>query len=300
MTADGGPGGRDVVGSLPSAGMGIACEGVSSGYLGHRVLEEISFSIDEPAIYVVLGPNGAGKTTLFRTLAGILNPYAGTVRIGGEPVERRRARDRLHFLSHIDGIPDGLRVADALRFYARVQGATESDVDRVLGLLEITDLRGHYFSQLSAGQRKRVSIARVFLREREIYLLDEPTSNLDPKVASEIRDLVLGLSRHKVVLYSSHNLYEAREIGRYVLAIKAGRLAYFGSIGEMRTARYTVGVRPLAPSAALANVRRQGEYYLYDLPGPEGVPPLLRQLEAQGVLVREVREMGNPLEELFD
>ena len=281
------------------ADVGVRCDGVASGYLGRRVLEGISFAIDEPAIYVVLGPNGAGKTTLFRTLAGILVPYAGSVRIGGVPIDRRAARDRLHFLSHIDGIPDGLRVVDALRFYAKVQGASEEDVGRVLRLLEIEDLRDRYFPQLSAGQRKRVSIARIFLREREIYLLDEPTSNLDPKVAAEIRDLVLALSRQKVVLYSSHNLYEAREIGRYVLAVKDGRLSYFGPIAEMRTARYVVGVRPVRPSEALRGVPRQGEYFLYELPGPERVPALLRDLDGQGVLIREVREMGNPLEELF-
>jgi ABC-2 type transport system ATP-binding protein len=247
----------------------------------------------------VLGPNGAGKTTLFRTLAGILVPYSGSVTIGGDPIDRRTARDRLHFLSHIDGIPDGLRVADALRFYARVQGASEGDIDRVLRLLEIEDLRERYFPELSAGQRKRVSIARIFLREREYYLLDEPTSNLDPKVAGEIRDLVLALSRQKVVLYSSHNLYEAREIGRFVLAVKDGRLSYFGPLAEMRTARYVIGVRPVVPADALAGVPRQGEYYLYELPGPERVPNLLRELDRRGVLIREVREMGNPLEELF-
>ncbi len=154
-------------------------------------------------------------------------------------------------------------------------------------------------SQLSAGQRKRVSIARVFLRERAIYLLDEPTSNLDPKVASEIRTLVLNLSRERVVLYSSHNLYEAREIGRYVLTIRDGKIALFGRIEDLRSSHFVVGIRTLEPSAALGELPRQGDYYLKELPGPESVPDLLRTLEAQGVRIRELREMGNPLEELF-
>ena len=85
---------------------------------------------------------------------------------------------------------------------------------------------------LSAGeQKKRVSIARVFLQPRSIYLLDETTANLDPKVAKEIHGLILAFDRDKVVLYASHNLYEAREIGRYVLAIKDGKLALFDRIG---------------------------------------------------------------------
>jgi ABC-2 type transport system ATP-binding protein len=287
--------------SLPTGASGpaIECIGVSAGYHGSRVLRQISFRISEPAIYVVLGPNGAGKTTLLRTLSGILEPYEGTIRIQGATVDRSSGGGQVHYLSHVDGIPDGLRVREALKFYARVERAGPSDIERVLDLLEIRALADQYVSQLSAGQRKRVSIARVFLRERAIYLLDEPTSNLDPKVASEIRSLVLSLSRERVVLYSSHNLYEAREIGRYVITIRDGQISLFGRIDDLRSAHFVVGIRTLEPSDALAGLPRQGDYYLKELPGPEAVPELLRTLESQGVRLRELREMGNPLEELF-
>jgi ABC-2 type transport system ATP-binding protein len=287
--------------SSSTDGFRIACRGVSSGYLGSKVLEDISFTIDEPAIYVVLGPNGAGKTTLFRTLAGILRPSRGEVLIGGVEVDRQVSRDHLHYVSHMDGIPDGLRVREALEFYARVERAETLDVDRVLKMLEIEELADRYFSQLSAGQRKRVSIARVFLREREIYLLDEPTANLDPKLAREIREVILRLSQQKIVLYSSHNLFEAREIGRYVIAIRAGKLALFDRIENLRGSHFVVGIRVLNPEvpAALANFTRQGDYFLRELPGPDAVPALLHELDAQGVRVRELREMNNPLEELF-
>jgi ABC-2 type transport system ATP-binding protein len=283
----------------PESGAGISCRSLVTGYLGAPVLREVSFAIDRPAVYVVLGPNGAGKTTLFRALAGILLPYRGGVYIDGERIDRQRARDRLHYLSHLDGIPDGLRVREALQFYARVERADGADVDRVLDLLRIRDLSERYLSQLSAGQRKRVSIARVFLRERSIYLLDEPTANLDPKLAREIRGLILELSREKIVLYSSHNLFEAREIGQYVLAIKAGRLQLFDRIENLRAVRFVVGVRTLEPADALVGWARQGDYYLRELAGPEEVPGLLRELDGLGVRIRELREMDNPLEDLF-
>lgn len=280
-------------------GLGIDCTSVSSGYLGTTVLKEISFRIDQPAIYVVLGPNGAGKTTLFRTLAGILRPYHGEVRIHGTRIDRPESRRHLHYLSHMDGIPDGLNVREALEFYARVERSTPADIDRVLDLFEIRGLQGQYLSELSAGQKKRVSIARVFLQEREIYLLDEPTANLDPKLAREIRSRILELSRNKIVLYSSHNLFEAREIGTYVIAIKEGRLTLFDRIDHLRGARFVVGIRALEPSDALAGYAREGDYYLRELAGPEEVPSFLRELESRGVKIRELREMGNPLEDLF-
>ncbi|MGB6500309.1 MAG: heme ABC exporter ATP-binding protein CcmA [Thermoplasmata archaeon] len=280
-------------------GSGVACRSVTSGYLGKKVLQDVSFAIEEPGIYVVLGPNGAGKTTLFRTLAGILRPTQGEVLIGGTSIERQISRNRLHYISHMDGIPDGLRVREALEYYARVERADASDVERVLDLLGIRDLSASYLAQLSAGQKKRVSIARVFLRPRDIYLLDEPTANLDPKLAREIRTLVLALSQEKVVLYSSHNLFEAREIGRFVIAIKAGRISMFDRIENVRGTRYLVGLRVIEPHPALEGLRRQGDYYLRELPGPAEVPTLIRELESQGVKLREVREMDNPLEDLF-
>ena len=277
----------------------LSLAGVSSGYLGKKVLDDITFAISEPAIYVVLGPNGAGKTTLFRTIAGILRPYSGTIEIGGRSIEEQSTRDRLHFLSHLDGIPDGLRVEEALRFYGSVEGANDADVKRVLNLLDIEPLRTKYVSQLSAGQKKRVSIARIFLRDRDLYLLDEPTANLDPKIATEIRDLILKLSKDRVVLYSSHNLFEAREIGKYVIAIKSGRLSLFSRISELKSAKYVVGVRTVGGEHVLPPERLQGEYYVFELAGPEEVSNLLNELEGKGVRVREVKELGNPLEELF-
>ena len=282
-----------------SAAAGISVESVISGYYGRKVIDGISFAIEKPGIYVVLGANGAGKTTLFRTLAGILKPYSGKVEINGKPSESREAREQVDYLTHIDGIPDGMKVMEALKFYANVEKGNEVDVRRVMSLLQLEDLKEKYFSQLSQGQKKRVSVARIFLREKGVYLLDEPTSNLDPKVAKEIRELILGLSKNKIVLYSSHNLYEAREIGNEVLAISKGKLAMFGKIDEIKTQKYVVGIRAFGAEDALKENKKEGDYYLLGLQGPDDVPKIIADLVSKGVKIREVKEMQNPLEELF-
>jgi ABC-2 type transport system ATP-binding protein len=284
---------------MTSPAPAILTQDVSSGYYGKKVLDGISFTISEAGVYIVLGPNGAGKTTLLRTLAGILRPYTGKVEINGVPSQEKEARRQIDYITHLDGIPEGMNVHDGLKFYADVEGGSEQDVGRVIDLLDLKELSGMRFAQLSQGQKKRVSVARIFLREKSVYLLDEPTSNLDPKIAREIRELVLNLSKDKVVLYSSHNLFEAREIGNRVIAVKGGKLALFGRIDEIRTQTYTVGVRTLAPEPSLEAGRKEGEYYIFDLKGPEAVPGLIGDLAAKGVKMREVREMQNPLEELF-
>ncbi|MCL2173657.1 MAG: ABC transporter ATP-binding protein [Candidatus Bathyarchaeota archaeon] len=277
----------------------VLFDSVSSGYSGRKVLENVSFQIDEPAIYVVLGPNGAGKTTLFRTLAGILKPYSGRAEIGGYSSESQQARKQLDYLTHIDGMPEGMSVINALRFYANIAGATETDVQRVINILDLGDLSFKRFGQLSQGQKKRVSVGRIFLKEKKVYLLDEPTSNMDPKMAGDIRDLVLRLSKDKVVLYSSHNLFEAREIGSKVLVIKNGKLALFGNISDIKTEKYTIGVRTLGAEEVPNAFGKEGDYYLFELSGPQEVPRLISKLLAKNVQIREVKEMQNPLEELF-
>lgn len=277
----------------------ISVSNLSSGYFDTKVIDGISFKIERPGIYVVLGPNGAGKTTLFRTLAGILKPYTGSVEINGFPSESVEARQQIDYLSHIDGIPDGMRVIEALSFYGNIEGASTDNIESAIKILELDELRNRYFSQLSKGQKKRVSVARIFLREKSVYLLDEPTSNLDPKMARDTRELVLGLSKNKIVLYSSHNLFEAREIGSEVIVINKGRISLFGKIDEIRTQKYVMGVRAFNGDTILKEYMREGDYYLIELKGPEEVPKLVSELVAKGLQIREVKEMQNPLEELF-
>ncbi|MEM0121518.1 MAG: heme ABC exporter ATP-binding protein CcmA [Thermoprotei archaeon] len=277
----------------------IRVVGVYAGYFGRAVIKDVSFNIDEVGVHVVLGPNGAGKTTLLRSLAGILKPLKGEIEVCGYPAYSSSARQRVGYLTHLDGIPEGMRVMEALKFYAKIEGATTRDLEEIVSKLDLTELVGRHFSQLSQGQKKRVAVARVFLKKKDVYLLDEPTSNLDPKISSEIRSMILGLSANSLVLYSTHNLFEAREIGRLVVALKDGSLRFFGNIDELRVEKYTVGVRTLDGSQPPGSTAKMGEYYLYELSGPEGVPELVSSLMAKGVIIREVREMSNPLEELF-
>lgn len=142
-------------------------------------------------------------------------------------------------------------------------------------------------------------MARIFLREKSVYLLDEPTSNLDPKVARETRELILGLSKNKIVLYSSHNLYEAREIGNEVIVISKGKLVLFGKMDEIKTQKYVIGIRAFEAENVLGQNKKEGDYYLLELPGPDEVPKVVADLVAKGVKIREVKEMRNPLEKLF-
>jgi ABC-2 type transport system ATP-binding protein len=272
----------------------------NSGYNGKPVLHNIDFKAEESAIYVVLGPNGAGKTTLFRTIAGILEPFSGQVLFDGQNVfESKEVRRRINYLSHYNAIPEEMTVYGVLKFYADIEGG---NADEVLSLLNLQELKNKKVSDLSQGQKKRVSIAKVFLRERDLYLLDEPTSSLDPGVSKEIRDILLRLAKDKIVLYSSHNLYEARDVGTNLILVRDGSIAYYDKISNIKSREYRVGFRvsqdisQILPAAKLG----EGGYYVLSVATPEEAGLALKNLVESGVLVTEMRQLDNPLQDLFE
>lgn len=272
---------------------------VNSGYGGKPVLHDITFKAQESAIYVVLGPNGAGKTTLFRTIAGILEQYSGRVTFDGEDLtQSKEARKRVNYLSHYNAIPEEMTVWHALDFYAKIEGGKADDAISLLGL---DDLRDKKVSDLSQGQRKRVSIAKVFLTERDLYLLDEPTSNLDPAVSKEIRDILLRLSKDRIVLYSSHNLYEAKDVGTNLILVRDGTIGYFGKISDIRSKEYRVGIRTTTDISKMVDAKLgEGGYYTMSFATPEDAGLMLKKLVENGVLVTEMRQLDNPLQDLFE
>ena len=272
---------------------------MDSGYNQNAILHNINFVAKESSIYVVLGPNGAGKTTLFRTIAGILEPFAGKVTLDGESItSSKEVRKRINYLSHFNAIPEEMTVYNALKFYSNIEGG---NVDEVISLLNLESLASTKFSDLSQGQKKRVSIAKVFLRERDLYLLDEPTASLDPAAAKEVRDLVLRLSRDKLVLYSSHNLYEASDIGTNLILLKSGTIAYFDKIQNIKSKEYLVGFKTDTDISRIIDAKLgEGGYYVLSVSTPQEAGMALKKLIENGVLVTEMRELGNPLQELFE
>jgi len=273
--------------------------GVSSGYGGKEVLHNINLKLSEPSIYVVVGPNGAGKTTLFRTVCGILQPYGGAVGFDGENTfDSGEIRKRMIYLSHLNALPEEMTVLESLKFFSEIEGG--GDIEGVVEALHLEGLKDKKISDLSQGQKKRASIAKVFLRDRDLYLLDEPTSNVDPKVAKEIREYLLGLSKDRIVMYSSHNLYEAREIGTYLILIKDGTIKFFDKIKNLQRREFRYGIKSTSDLSKMIDAEFSNGYYIVNLKAPEEAGKLVKELVDKGAAVTEMRELDNPLEELFE
>src|SRR6185437_7284152 len=160
---------------------------------GRPVFRDVSFCVERGAVLVVEGPNGAGKTSLLRLIAGLLAPAAGTVSLsgGGLPVQDREERGKFTgWLSHQDGAKPQLTPMESLRFFARLYGAASDNIAALLelvGLSRAADLPCQY---LSAGQKRRLALARLKLCGRPLWLLDEPLASLDADGKSLLLELL--------------------------------------------------------------------------------------------------------------
>jgi ABC-2 type transport system ATP-binding protein len=277
----------------------LELQDLSAGYGLEEVIHKINLKLTVPSIYVVLGPNGAGKTTLFRAICGILKPFSGQVRLDTlDLFNSKEARRKVAYLSHLNALPEEMTVFNSLKYYSDIEGG---DLEHVIRLLSLEELRNKKFSSLSQGQKKRVSIGKIFLRERELYLLDEPTSNVDPKISKEIRQILTDLSKNKFVLYSSHNLYEAREIGTYLIVIKNGTLTFFDKIENVKTRQYRVGFKALNNiSRMLPNSNFENGYFVINVQSPDEVAEIVNRIVGEGAKIVELRELDNPLQEFFE
>jgi heme exporter protein A len=154
---------------------------------GRLVFRDVSLRADGGTVLAIEGANGAGKTSLLRMLAGFLAPAAGTIRYGAADAEERGKF--VGWLGHHDGVKPQLTPRETLRFFAALQGVSvdADDVLRSVGLAQARDLPCQY---LSAGQKKRLALARLKTSGRPLWLLDEPLAALDAQGKTLLRELI--------------------------------------------------------------------------------------------------------------
>jgi heme exporter protein A len=148
---------------------------------GERVLiRDLTFGVASGEVVALTGANGAGKTSLLRSLAGFLRPDAGTVAYEGVDLSEARRR-HLHWQGPLDGLKSARRAGDELVFQARYAGADADGIAAAVDLLALTPLLDLEVRQLSAGQKRRLALARLIAAPRPLWLLDEPLSPLDAR-----------------------------------------------------------------------------------------------------------------------
>jgi heme exporter protein A len=197
------------------SGTGLACR------RGERLIfRRLDFTLPAGGVLVLVGPNGSGKSSLLRMMAGLTPPESGTLAWAGTDIREDDGAHhaRLHFIGHSDALKPVLSAAETLAFWTKMRGAT-GDVGTALarfGLANAADLPCRY---LSAGQKRRLALARLIAAPAPLWLLDEPLTSLDSDAAAQ---LLAAIAAHRAtggrVVLSTHAPIELGEAARLSLA----------------------------------------------------------------------------------
>jgi multiple sugar transport system ATP-binding protein len=207
---------------------------------GTVALDDVTIEVASGEFLVLLGPTGCGKSTMLRLIAGLEAPTSGQVLIGGEPVGHLTARERRVAMVFQDyALYPHLTAAENIAFPLRAghhQGVdVAARVGEVADQLGIRELLPRPPGHLSGGQRQRVAMARAIVRQPQVFLLDEPLSNLDAGLRSELRADIAGLSRRIGVttVYVTHDQTEAMTMADRVAVLRRGELQQIGPPAEV-------------------------------------------------------------------
>jgi ABC-2 type transport system ATP-binding protein len=263
----------------------VETHNLSKQYGQLAALCECSLSIEPGEVFGLLGPNGAGKTTLIRILMGFLRPTAGWARVAGNDCERQSlaVRQAVAYLPADGSLFPSMRGIEALRFFAEIRAG--GDLGRSLAIAERLDLDlSRRVSFMSTGMKQKLALAATLAAPTPIYILDEPTANLDPTVRSTVLALVAEAKRsRKTVIFSSHVLSEVEEVCDRVVILRSGRLVHTQAMKQLRTqhriAAILAGPLPPIPPALQDQVlviRRTEREIALETPGE--LAPLLKWL----------------------
>ncbi len=223
------------------SGIVVETHALTKRYGTRTAVDAIDLRVPAGSVYGLVGPNGAGKTTTFSLLLGYVHPTSGSGTILGTPIEHpERRKGRVGALPQDARLPEMAAVGQLLRYYGELGGLSANDAARetrtVLELFGLIDRIDSRVRALSHGMAKRVAMAQAFLGSPELVVLDEPTSGLDPRTAAEVRQYLRTSQRGRTIVISSHVLYELEDLCTHVGILREGKLAFAGTIGEIKGA----------------------------------------------------------------
>jgi phosphonate transport system ATP-binding protein len=232
----------------------LVIEGLSKRYAtGDLALDNVSLTVPDGQVMALIGPSGAGKSTLIRCVNRLVEPTAGSVRLGETDLARlgdlalRRARRRMGMIFQEYALVERLTVMENVLsgrlgyvgfWRSWLRRFPLSDVEEAFRLLNRVGL-DHMVDKradaLSGGQRQRVGIVRALMQNPELLLVDEPTASLDPKTSRQIMRLIIELAKERglAAIINIHDVLLAQQFAERIVGLRAGRIVFDGSAAAM-------------------------------------------------------------------
>lgn len=206
---------------------------------GEKVaLNHFSYAF-QPGIYGILGANGAGKSTMMNLITDNLRRDGGSITFDCEDIVKLGVNYRriLGYMTQQQGLYEGMTAESFLVYMARLKEiprkAVSCEVDRVLEMTNLTDIRHKKVGSFSGGMKQRVMLAQALLGDPKVLILDEPTAGLDPRERARLRDHIYRLSQDRIVLLATHIVSDIEAIAQDILLLKKGQLLRTGAAGEL-------------------------------------------------------------------
>jgi sn-glycerol 3-phosphate transport system ATP-binding protein len=230
-----------------------------------QVIHGVSMDIADGEFIVILGPSGCGKSTLLRMVAGLETISAGEISIGGRVVNHLEPKDRdIAMVFQNYALYPHMSVYDNMSYGLRIKGFSKKEiserVDKAAGILELEKFLDRKPRALSGGQRQRVAMGRAIVREPQVFLFDEPLSNLDAKLRVQMRGELQALHRRlgTTSLYVTHDQVEAMTLAQRMIVMHAGRAEQIGAPLQVYAKPATTFVASFIGSPPMNLIPRDG------------------------------------------
>ena len=246
----------------------IAIEHLVKNFNKTKVLKDISLEIEDGSFTILLGPSGCGKSTLLRIIAGLETPTSGRLFIDDKDVTDSEPKDReiamvfqnyalYPHMSVFKNVEYGLKIKKIPKEKRRKM------VDDVLKMVDLSDQAEKLPAQMSGGQRQRVALARAIVKDPRVFLMDEPLSNLDAKLRTQMRFELIEMYKKvkNTFLYVTHDQVEAMSMGTYIVVMNQGEIMQKGTPKEIYTNPANLFVAQFI-GAPPANIIDMNHFYL--------------------------------------
>ena len=225
----------------------VSIESVKKRFGDVEVLHGVDISIADGSFTVLVGPSGCGKSTLLRMIAGLENISSGDIRIGGTVVNLMQPKERdIAMVFQNYALYPHMTVGDNMAFALMLAKQDQSVIDQKVGraaeILGLAPLLQRFPRQLSGGQRQRVAMGRAIVRDPQVFLFDEPLSNLDAKLRVAMRTEIKELHQRlaTTTVYVTHDQIEAMTMADKIVVLRAGSIEQIGSPLELYKDRKSV------------------------------------------------------------
>ena len=217
--------------------MGLILKNVSKTFTGKKVVDNISFSLEEPGVFGLLGTNGAGKTTTIRMLLGIIKKDSGEITWNGKKVDRKSVN--FGYLPEERGVYPKVKIYDQLMYFAELKGMKRSEADKTINewakRLKVEEYMQQPAEKLSKGNQQKIQFMTAVIHNPELVVLDEPFSGLDPVNTELLKNIIIDLVINgKYVIMSAHQMATIEEFCSDILILNKGKTVLQGNLREIK------------------------------------------------------------------